>query len=294
MTIYATGVDYSNPATPPRVLAAHGATFACRYASTPGNPKNLTRDEAAALAASGISIVSVFETTAGRALAGRTAGHDDALSAVAQHGALGLPNDRPIYFAVDFDMQSSQEPAVTDYFLGVDDAIGAHRAGVYGGLRASEFIYGNELAAFVWQTYAWSGGTWALATHLRQVHNGMMWDGWAVDLDEAWASDYGAWRPGNAPTPTPTPPPANWTHNMITSMPTIQNGSHDPIGDTDYVHRAQALVNVQHFAPGLVVDGAFGPHTEAAMRQLQSNVGLVVDGIVGPHTWSVLVTGRDL
>lgn len=36
------------------------------------------------------------------------------------------------------------------------------------------------------------------------------------------------------------------------------------------------------------VDGIFGPKTEHAVRNIQSDLGLVVDGIVGPVTWRSL------
>jgi peptidoglycan hydrolase-like protein with peptidoglycan-binding domain len=39
---------------------------------------------------------------------------------------------------------------------------------------------------------------------------------------------------------------------------------------------------------GLVVDGLFGPRTEAAVRQWQRERGLVPDGIVGPRSWAML------
>ena len=39
---------------------------------------------------------------------------------------------------------------------------------------------------------------------------------------------------------------------------------------------------------GVVVDGNFGPKTEAAVRAFQRTHGLVPDGIVGPKTWAAL------
>ena len=38
---------------------------------------------------------------------------------------------------------------------------------------------------------------------------------------------------------------------------------------------------------GLVVDGIFGPETEAAVVDVQKGAGLAPDGIVGDQTWSV-------
>ena len=45
---------------------------------------------------------------------------------------------------------------------------------------------------------------------------------------------------------------------------------------------------------GLVVDGIFGPLTEAAVREFQQGAGLLVDGIVGPQTWNALPDGGPM
>ena len=47
---------------------------------------------------------------------------------------------------------------------------------------------------------------------------------------------------------------------------------------------------------GLLVDGVFGPKTEAAVRGFQQAIhadvaSMAVDGIVGPMTWQALVSG---
>ena len=58
------------------------------------------------------------------------------------------------------------------------------------------------------------------------------------------------------------------------------------------VRSLQYLLNAH--GSNLVVDGVFGPRTDAAVRSFQRAHGLVVDGIVGPRTWSaVVVTVRS-
>jgi peptidoglycan hydrolase-like protein with peptidoglycan-binding domain len=45
---------------------------------------------------------------------------------------------------------------------------------------------------------------------------------------------------------------------------------------------------------GLVVDGIFGPLTEAAVKEFQEGAGLAVDGDVGPMTWNALPDGGPM
>ena len=51
----------------------------------------------------------------------------------------------------------------------------------------------------------------------------------------------------------------------------------------------QADLNTLGAQPPLLVDGAFGPVTERALRSFQATHGLVIDGQVGPATWAALV-----
>jgi peptidoglycan hydrolase-like protein with peptidoglycan-binding domain len=70
--------------------------------------------------------------------------------------------------------------------------------------------------------------------------------------------------------------------------PTISSGA---TGTT--VRRAQrALRRTPDL--GLVVDGIFGPATEAAVVQFQTGAGLTADGIVGPLTWAALPDGGPM
>lgn len=65
-------------------------------------------------------------------------------------------------------------------------------------------------------------------------------------------------------------------------MPLLRRGS---AGSA--VRTLQAALN-KSFPKLLVVDGIFGPRTDAAVRSFQKKRGLVVDGIVGPKTWAAL------
>lgn len=66
----------------------------------------------------------------------------------------------------------------------------------------------------------------------------------------------------------------DWPHLIVTVQ----------LGDSGDAVRA-----VQTLLPGLTVDGAFGPATDAAVRSFQGVFLPPADGIVGPVTWHALV-----
>ena len=65
----------------------------------------------------------------------------------------------------------------------------------------------------------------------------------------------------------------------------VASGSNGPA-----VQAVQSQAN-SRVANLLVVDGAFGPQTDAVVRAFQGPTGLAADGIVGPLTWNALVNG---
>jgi peptidoglycan hydrolase-like protein with peptidoglycan-binding domain len=64
--------------------------------------------------------------------------------------------------------------------------------------------------------------------------------------------------------------------------PTIKNGA-----SGDAVKLGQQLLTDFAYDPG-AVDGSFGPKTEQAVRQFQTDFLLTVDGILGPKSWAML------
>jgi peptidoglycan hydrolase-like protein with peptidoglycan-binding domain len=68
-------------------------------------------------------------------------------------------------------------------------------------------------------------------------------------------------------------------------MPTLQQGAQG-----DVVRSLQEVLAGQ-WAPGLAVDGQFGPNTRAAVETFQQDSGIAVDGIVGEQTWDASTGG---
>lgn len=69
---------------------------------------------------------------------------------------------------------------------------------------------------------------------------------------------------------------------QISPWPLVRRGDEQhPVRTLQYLLRARGHT--------VVVDGVFGPATEAAVRAFQQEKRLAVDGIVGPNTWSALI-----
>jgi len=191
------GVDYPWTHPSAKALQDAGKKFACRYLSR-DTEKNLSLAEARDLAAHGMSSVVVWETTANRALSGRTGGIADARAAALQATACGMPSGRPVYFATDWDVTEAQQSVVNAYLDGAGSVIGKSWVGVYGGYYAVKRALDGGHAEWGWQTFAWSGGQWDSRAVIRQGNQAKI-GGVTVDLDTALAADYGQWTPGELP-----------------------------------------------------------------------------------------------
>ena len=194
------GVDYSDDHPSPTGLANVGKHFAARYIGAGGDRKHLTRAEADALAAAGLSIVSLVEGAANAALDGLPAGQAHARLAVAVMGPLGMPADRPCYYAVDFPVTAEQWPAVREYLRGAASVVGDRRVGVYGSYQCMVWAARDRVAAWFFQTYAWSNARWYAENHFEQYRNNVSLVGGTVDLCRAKVPDYGQWTPEGANT----------------------------------------------------------------------------------------------
>lgn len=192
------GVDYAWSRPGGAALKAAGMRFAARYLSA-DLTKNITRAEANDLAAHGVNVVVVWETTQRRATAGRAAGAADARTALGQATAAGMPSGRPIYFAIDYDAPESDQSAIDAYFSGVASVLGLARTGAYGGYWPLSRLKTAGLARWFWQTAGWSGSNRLSGMHLWQPASTVTINGVSCDHDTAMTADYGQWTPDRAP-----------------------------------------------------------------------------------------------
>src|SRR6185295_10224570 len=97
--------------------------------------------------------------------------------AVEAMAAVGMPDGRPFYFAVDWDVTPEQWPAVLDYFRGAASILTTERVGIY----AVRWAVRDRAASWFFQTYAWSKGQWYPGNHIEQYRNGVSLVGGDVD-----------------------------------------------------------------------------------------------------------------
>lgn len=188
------GIDCATPLTSAVASAfkSDGFEFACRYL-VPSGWKRLTKEEAVTINQAGLQVVSVFETTADRALGGRAAGLVDGRTAALTADAVGQPQGSTIYFTVDFDATSSQMPVVVDYIRAASEATPAFTTGVYGSFAVVEAVRAAGACSKFWQTYAWSGGRKADFLHIYQHMNDISVNGIQVDLNDGYGNE-GGWN----------------------------------------------------------------------------------------------------
>ena len=86
-----------------------------------------------------------------------------------------------------------------------------------------------------------------------------------------------------AETATTSEDPENKEEDSPVELPTLRSGMIGPA-----VTRVQETLRSRGFYDG-VIDGIFGPGTEAAVKDFQESVQLATDGVVGPATWQALL-----
>lgn len=165
-------------------IRAAGASGVIGYLSH-DTTKNLTASQVSSYVLDGVRVGTVWETTAGRALAGYAAGQSDAREAESQRKVIGLPPTSLHRFAVDTDTTWA---SVAPYFEGCASVLGKGRTAAYGGYKVTTGAYGYGLRRN-WQTIAWSGGR--LDPNAALYQNGRTALGGDADINTVLAADWG-------------------------------------------------------------------------------------------------------
>lgn len=209
------GFDCSTPLTAQTAAAfvKDGYLFVARYL-VPSGYKALKKGEADLISKAGLQIVSVYETTASRALGGRNAGLADGAAAVQVAKQVGQPEGSCIYFAVDFDATSAQMATVIAYIRAASEATPTYTTGVYGSYAVMEAVKKAGACSRFWQTYAWSGGKKSTFLNIYQYLNDVPVNGIQIDHDESYGSE-GWWNTLAPPEPPVTYPLSAKDANVI-------------------------------------------------------------------------------
>jgi hypothetical protein len=201
------GIDQSWGFADPDAAKAAGVQAVMMYLS-PDPSKNATPAKIKAYHKRGIGVWLGWESTADRALSGCAAGTYDARQSVAQMEALYkavgyAPNNMiEIYFAVDFDTNPSQYPAIDAYLHCAEVVLHSNGYGnaVYGEYDLVEHTMGKNETDAAWQAYAWSSGRISNKIAVYQYLNGQTLGGASVDFDRIIdLAKLGAWWPPGHP-----------------------------------------------------------------------------------------------
>lgn len=190
----ANGVDCATPLTTTLAgkFAADGNAFVGRYL-VPSGWKRLTREEAETISNAGLQIISVFETTANRALGGRMAGLEDGAIVCQVAAEVGQPKGSCIYFAVDFDATVVQMATIIEYIRACGEATPDFATGAYGSYAVIEALKQANVCSHFWQTIGWSRGLKAEGINIFQSRNDITLHGIGVDLDQSFGNE-GWWN----------------------------------------------------------------------------------------------------
>jgi hypothetical protein len=186
-------LDYSGGFPGAAAIKRAGYVGAVRYIGFPDRRKCTTRAELADFDREGIGMALVFEATAGNWRGGAVWGKTDGRIARDHANAIEFPADRPIYMAIDQDVVSSGEFAtMIEYLRGAGRSLGGPDAtGVYGEADVINRARDAGVAAWFWQTAAWSRGVHAEGCHLYQRVGTVTVGEVGCDVNDILARDWG-------------------------------------------------------------------------------------------------------
>ena len=155
--------------------------------------KRLTLEEVQVITNNNLKIISIFETTANRAIGGTSYGIEDGKSARREADLLNMPKNACIYFTVDFDATPKDYELIEKYLLAAKSQIGRYKIGVYGSYFVIEEMKKRNVCNKYWQTVAWSKANISNHISLYQYSIDQKLYGISVDLNLSYGDD-GSWN----------------------------------------------------------------------------------------------------
>lgn len=217
-------VDYAAGIPSPSAIRAAGHLGVIRYCSdarASWMAKPMRGDEAAAMQAAGLTVVSCYQYGKDDTSdwhGGYAAGIQHASRGLELHLAAGGAAGRPIYMSIDSNPTRQQFDAqVLPFLQGCESVLGHSGTGVYANAPTIDWAVAAGLGSYFWQHNWGSNGRVHDAAHIHQTRiDKDKIDGIGVDLNSILKPDYGQWSAVSAaPSPTvPGPVPAPSTHDQ--------------------------------------------------------------------------------
>jgi Domain of unknown function (DUF1906) len=185
-------LDYSGGYPGAFNIAHAGFGGAVRYIGYPDRRKCTNSAELRDFTANGIGMALVFENNASAWRRGWVGGQADARTAREHATAIGFPEHRPIYMAVDQQVTTAAElGTAAAYVDGAASVLGIEQTGVYGQYSVMEAC--RDLCDYFWQCRAWSGTPVKYANHrdLFQRVGTVRVGGIDCDVNDVIAVDWG-------------------------------------------------------------------------------------------------------
>ncbi|MFE3290313.1 DUF1906 domain-containing protein [Rhodococcus sp. NPDC059234] len=200
-------VDYAGGVPDAQAIKAAGHAGAIRYVSDrrpdakwmTGKP--MLADEATALAAAGLEVVSCYQFGKGSTAdwrGGLEAGKRHAQRGLELHRAAGGPDGAPIYASIDDNPSDADvEALIMPYLQGWESVLGHANTGVYANSPTLDALVDEGLGAYYWQhNWGTPKGYVHPSAHLHQYEiDKRAIDGVGVDLNAILRAQYGQWSP---------------------------------------------------------------------------------------------------
>lgn len=222
------GLDYTEQTTPElaKNIVDAGYSFVCRYLVPERYAwKRLTKEEVDNISATGLNIVSVYETSAGYMKGGASQAKQDAAEVKKELVTIGQPPGSAVYFTADFDVTTAYDlDCIERYLRQMTIELPDYGIGIYGEFGVIEVMADRKACEHFWVTYAWSGGKESKHANIYQYHNGATVAGIGCDLNESFGNE--GWWSLRDPGPFPDVSNSRWSAASIkvVSEADIMNG----------------------------------------------------------------------